>query len=147
MNTEYVYKAALAGAAYFAPVGDIFIVMILFVASDLVAGILVSRKQGIPCTSKRLRKTIAKLLCYMATVILLYLAEKTFSLEWMATHKFIGGFICMVELISILENLTIITEKRVFITIIKIIRGETSKNPLTDAILNEKSNDHEQRTP
>lgn len=130
-----------AGAAYFAPMYEIFTVMMAFVAVDLVAGILASRKAHIPCNSRRLRQSVTKLVSYIAVMMLVYAAERAFSIDWLASYKFLGGFICFVELVSILENLATLTEKPVFLKIIRLIRGNAKEKhgTLVDDILDEKN--------
>ena len=120
---------------------EIFTVMLAFVTVDLVAGILASRKAHIPCNSRRLRQSVTKLVSYIAVLMLIYAAERAFDIEWLASYKLLGGFICFVELISILENLATLTEKPVFLKIIRLIRGKAREKhgSIVDDIFNEKN--------
>ena len=137
---ENAIKLMLALLAYFAPLYGIFVLMMLFVLADLVSGIVASSRKKIPRSSRRLRKSIEKTVCYLAAVMLAYTAEQALKLDWFIVHRTIAAFICVVEFISILENFAVITERPVFLKIITLIRGKASKaDSLVGDILNEKN--------
>lgn len=132
--------------AYFMPMYEVFAVLILFVTVDLAVGLLASRKRGIPCNSRRLRISVSKLSCYVIAVLLPYMAEKAFGIEWLASYKLIGGFIVLVEFISILENLAMLTEKLIFLKIIKLIRGKLKENneeTISNIVWEKNSEEHD----
>jgi hypothetical protein len=54
--------------------------------------------------------------------MLSWMMEKTFSLTWSNLASLVCGFICFVELKSIFENVTKITNEPVFMKILKIIK-------------------------
>lgn len=144
MNNTYelLAKIGLTALVYLSPMQEVFIVMMIFVGFDLLTGIVASSVKGIPRSSRRARKSIIKLMCYLSAVVLAYLAEKAFDIEWLASHRFIGAFICLVEMVSVLENLAVISGKPIFLKIITIIRGKASKDSkIITEILNEKNND------
>lgn len=136
---QYLTQVALCVAAYFAPIGEVFYIMLLFVAVDLVTGIWASGKQQIPRTSRRARKSVKKLGGYMVVIILSFLIERLLPGSSFAAHRFVAAFVCTIELLSILENIVIITEHPVFIKIIRLIRGKASQEALIKEILNEKN--------
>lgn len=137
---ELMMKAGLATLAYFSPLYEIFVVMMLFVLADLITGMIASTRRGIPRSSRRLRKSAAKLVSYLSALVLAYAVERAFRVEWFVAHRAIGAFICAVEFLSILENFAVITENAVFVTIVKRIRGKAShSNNLINEILDEKN--------
>lgn len=140
MTWDIVTRVAMVILAYISPIKEIFLVMLIFVLFDLFTGISASHKKGVPRSSRRARKSVVKLLCYLSAILLTYLAEKAFGIEWVATHKFIGAFICLVEMLSIFENLAVISDRPIFLKIIKLIRGKASEDSkLIKDILNEKN--------
>lgn len=141
MTKELMLKIGLAALAYMSPLYEIFVVMMLFVFVDLVVGLFASNKRNVPRSSRRLRKSMGKLLCYLSVLSLSFMAEQAFKVEWFAAHRAVGAFICAVEFISILENMAIITGNPIFLKIVKWIRGKaTDKNNLINEMLNEKNN-------
>jgi len=137
---ENAIKLALAVLTYFAPLYEIFVLMMLFVLVDLVSGIVASSRKKIPRSSRRLRKSLEKTLCYLGAVMLAYAAEQAFKVDWFIAHRAIAAFICVVEFISILENFAVITERPVFLKLITLIRGKASNaDSLVGDILNEKN--------
>ena len=67
---EFFLSLGLAALAYFSPLYEMFVVLMLFVAADLVTGILASKRRNIPRTSRRLRKSAAKLVNYILALVL-----------------------------------------------------------------------------
>lgn len=132
-------KMLLAIVVYFSPVKEVFLLMLGFVGFDLLTGIMASRNRNVPRSSRRLRKSVVKVTCYIAAVLLAFWAEQALALEWFATHRFIAGFICVVEFVSILENLAVISGHPVFLKIIKIVRGKASADDVIKEIINEKN--------
>lgn len=135
---KFFFKLFLALLAYFSPVGEIFALMLGFVAADLITGVLASSHRHVPRTSRRLRKSVLKLICYIGAVLLSFWAERVLSVEWLAPHRLVAGFICAVEFLSILENFAIITEHPVFVKLIKLIRGRSSDDVIKE-IIDEKN--------
>lgn len=138
---EIISVTLLAALAYFSPLYEMFIVLMFFVVADLVTGIVASRKRGIPRSSRRLRKSAAKLVNYIMAMMLAFAAEQAFGVEWFVAHRAIGAFICAVEMLSILENMAVITEHPVFMAIVRWFRGKASaKDAMLKEIVDEKNN-------
>lgn len=137
--TETATKITLALLAYFSPVHEIFVMMMCFVAVDLITGAIASKNRHVPRSSRRLRKSVIKTVCYIVAVLLAFYAEKVLHIEWFASHRFIAAFICVIELLSILENFAVITEHPVFLKLIKLIRGKASQDNVVNEIINEKN--------
>lgn len=129
--------------AYLTPLYGVFWLMIILLVADFLTGVGASAKQHIPRSSKRLRRSASKMLCYFGIIYLFWEFETQLGVEWVATYKFIAGFIFLVEVISILENMFIITEHPVFAKLIKVIRGKAAQHhkdgSLLEDILNEKN--------
>lgn len=128
---------------YITPLHGVFWLMIILLVADFFTGIAASARQYIPRSSKRLRRSASKMLCYFGIIYLFWEFECQLGLDWVATYKFVAGFIFLVEVISILENMFVITEHPVFAKLIKIIRGKAASHhkdgSLLDDILNEKN--------
>ena len=136
---EFSVKIAASLLFYFAPVYELFIVLITFVFCDMVSGIVASGKRGIPRSSRRLRKSVAKLVCYMSAVMLAFMVGNACRTAWLACHRAIAALICTVEFLSIMENFAVITENPVFLKILKLIRGKASQSDnIIREILEEK---------
>lgn len=129
--------------AYITPLHGVFWLMIILLVSDFFTGVAASAKQHIPRSSKRLRRSASKMLCYFGIIYLFWEFEVQLGVDWIATYKFVAGFIFLVEVISILENMFVITEHPVFAKLIKVIRGKAAAHhkdgTLLDDILNEKN--------
>lgn len=108
--------------AYFTPIQEIIHVMLIFLAIDTISGIWASLKEKEKFESGKLRKTVFKFLWYTVAVMLAWMMEKTFKLGWANLASITGGFICFVELKSIFENITRITDEPVFMKILRIFK-------------------------
>lgn len=128
---------------YLTPLYGVFWLMLILLIADFFTGIGASAKQHIPRSSKRLRRSASKMLCYFGIIYLFWEFEIQLGVDWVATYKFIAGFIFLVEIISILENMFVITEHPVFAKLIKIVRGKAVSHhkdgSLLEDILNEKN--------
>lgn len=89
------------------------IVICVLVLFDLVTGIWASLKLKIKIESHRLRATVFKLLSYLLIVTLAGLIDGAITAEWRLSG-FVGGFIAIVELMSIVENFGKITGNDLF---------------------------------
>lgn len=129
--------------AYITPLYGVFWLMIILLLSDFFTGVAASAKQHIPRSSKRLRRSASKMLCYFGIIYLFWEFEVQLGVDWIATYKFVAGFIFLIEVISILENMFVITEHPVFAKLIKLIRGKAASHhkegSLLEDILNEKN--------
>ena len=128
---------------YMAPLRGVFYLMVILLLADFITGVAASAKQHIPRSSKRLRRSASKMLCYFGIIYLFWEFETQLGIEWVATYKFVAGFIFLVEVISVLENMFVITEHPAFTKLIKLIRGKAASDhkegSLLEDILNEKN--------
>ena len=119
---SFLTKLLLLIIAYFTPIAEMILVMLIFLILDTISGIWASLKKGEKLESHKLRKTIYKIVWYTIAVMLSWMMEKTFTLTWTNLASLVCGFICFVELKSIFENITRITNEPVFMKILKIIK-------------------------
>lgn len=114
--TEKITMALLVGiSGFFAPLYILIFWMFVFVIVDMVTGMLASKKRGEILSSKKLKRTIAKIGWY-STVIILAEGMDNGVLPFIALHasQLVTGIICGVELYSNLENLHSLTGNKVF---------------------------------
>lgn len=142
--TTTIWGWVAAALTYLAPLYGVFWLMFILLVADFITGVAASSKQHIPRSSKRLRRSASKCLCYFGIVYLFWEFEITLGLaDLFCTYKLIAGFIFIVEIISILENMFIITEHPAFAKLIKYVRGKASadqkEGSLLEDILREKN--------
>lgn len=89
------------------------IVICVLVAFDLITGIWAAVKTKVKIESHKLRKTVFKLLSYLSIVTLSALIDGAITAEWRLSG-FVGGFVAIVELMSVIENFGKITGNDLF---------------------------------
>ncbi len=119
-------KLAILFIAYFTPIAEMVHVMLIFLAVDTISGVWASIKEGHRVESAKLRKTVLKFLWYTVAVITAWMMEHTFKLAWTSLAGITAGFICFVELKSIFENITRITNEPVFERILKFLKKKST---------------------
>ena len=114
--------------AFFEPTKEILLVVIFTVAIDLLSGIAKARKLKEKITSFRLRDTVIKLFFYLSLILIVFGLQ--FVCLWnIPLVNIIGSFTIFAELISISENLDILTNNKLGISkFIKRIRSKWLKN-------------------
>lgn len=146
-SAKSVWGWLLALTATFADLAGVYYLMLMIAFADLVTGLWASHRRKIPRTSHRLRKSVEKLLCYGGVIYLFYEFEVRLGLDWefLCSYKVIAGFIYLVELISILENMAIITANPIFLKIVRLIRGKAKEKggSLAADLATEKNEEHE----
>lgn len=126
----------VAALVYLAPLAGVFWLMTILIVADFITGISASTKQHIPRSSKRLRRSISKALCYFGIIYLFWEFECQVGIhDWICTYKIVAGFVFLVEIISILENMFIITEHPFFTKLIKLIRGKAAQSEKMGSLL------------
>ncbi len=124
---SFFTKIAILLIAYFTPVAEMINIMLIFLTVDTISGIWASVKTGHKFESYRLRKTVYKFIWYTVSVMLAWMMEHTFKIEWSNLASITAGFICFVELKSVFENISVITGDPVFLRIIKIFKKKGSE--------------------
>lgn len=142
-----VHGWVVAIFTYMAPLQGVFWLMFILLAADFVTGIAASAKRHIPRSSKRLRRSISKALCYFGVLYLFWEFECQVGIDdWICTYKIIAGFIFLVEIISILENMFIITEHLAFVKLVKLIRGKAAQSEKMGDLLSDIMNEKQSKT-
>ena len=121
-------KLTILFVAYFTPIAEMVHVMLIFLAIDTIAGIWASLKEGNKLQSSKLRKTVFKFLWYTIAVMLAWMMEHTFKMSWSNLACLTAGFICFVELKSIFENITRITNEPIFRRILNLLKKKSSSS-------------------
>lgn len=111
---EYIGKHAvmlfLAAAAILTPAVPIIIFTGILVFSDTITGVWAALKRGEKVTSKGLGRTVTKILLYSLVIGLTFAFEHFFTaLKIVHMGQIASGYICLVELKSIYENVSSIT--------------------------------------
>jgi len=120
-------KFAILFVAYFTPIAEMVHVMLIFLALDTISGIWASLKEGGKLESNKLRKTVLKFMWYTIAVMSAWMMEHTFKLSWTSIASLTAGFICFVELKSIFENVTRITNEPIFKRILKLLKKKSTE--------------------
>lgn len=130
-----------AFGAYFLPLRGVFELVLAIVMADLATGIIASYVSKIPRSSRRARRSVMKLLCYLTLIWLFYKFETECGIsELVCSYKVIAGFLFVIEIISILENMAVITGHNVFLKLVRLVRGTASKGgDIIKDILDEKN--------
>ena len=120
-------KVAILFVAYFTPISEMVHVMLIFLALDTISGIWASLKEGNKLESSKLRKTVLKFLWYSIAVMAAWMMEHSFKMSWSNLACLTAGFICFVELKSIFENITRITNEPIFKRILKLLKKKSTE--------------------
>lgn len=119
---------ALSILAVFAPIKSVVIASLVLITLDMVTGILAARKQGVPITSKALKRSISKLFLYEIAILMSFVTEQYLLSGEVPVLKMITAFIGLTELKSVLENIEIINGNKIFSALIeKLAQSNTSK--------------------
>lgn len=115
MNEKMIFAITGGFIGFFLPLPLLVFWMFMFVIVDMISGMLAAKHRGEILSSKKMKKTLSKLICYM-TVILLARGINVHVLPMVELYAcyITTGIICFVEMFSILENLYCITENQVF---------------------------------
>lgn len=115
MNEKVTFAIAGGFVGFFLPLPLLVFWMFMFVIVDMISGMLAAKHRGEILSSKKMKKTLSKLICYM-TVILLARGINVHVLPMVELYAcyITTGIICFVEMFSILENLYCITGNQVF---------------------------------
>ena len=109
---DIIFKAILAVFALLAPVATLAHFIIFLVIADLGTALVRDWKKGVKIESKKMRKSVIKLLCYHLLLIVIFLFSKFLISDAGAIEitKYAIGIVLLTELYSIIENLSDITE-------------------------------------
>ena len=123
---ENLIKVAIIGAISF--LGDIKILVhsiLILILIDLITGLWASFKlNGIKSfKSSKLKRTVIKTTCYIIAILTAFLLERNiFGLEGIGISRITAGFIALVEVASIFENLSKLSGMDLFLKIFDVIK-------------------------
>lgn len=112
---------------YFSPILHIELVMIIAIILDFILGLWASYKRGIGWKSHKLWNTIYKLGFAPILVMLLFAMDNEMGFSFIQLHLIAAWFITGFEIWSILENMTYISDHKVFRLLKKLMRDKIEK--------------------
>jgi len=115
--------------AVFAPIKAVLITTMVLTMLDMGTGLAVAIKKKKRINSSGLRRTIVKVALYEVAVMCAFLVEKYLIGESIPLVKILGGLIGLTELISILENVDIISGNKLFQVVIEKLQSQSKKLP------------------
>ena len=132
-ENNFMAGIIMATFGYFAECKGIFVVMFAAIIVDLITGVWAARVEGKGIKSKRLWRTISKMVLSFMVVALLFALDK--EIDFIQLHKVVAWIVIGFEVWSILENSVKITDHKVF-RILKRFMEDKFKEQNID--LNEK---------
>jgi len=110
---------------------DLLIAMFIFVIADLLTGVwkAIKLKGFKSLTASGIRRTVEKLIGYSVIIILSNIIDEVIikDIEWFSLIIITTGLIILAEFKSIAENLSAITENKIFINIYEYTKKLFSK--------------------
>ncbi len=111
-----------------APIHTTMLVVCLIIMGDFFTGICAAYKTKTPITSARMRDSITKLFFYNVAIISCYGLEQFLIGDAFPAVKLCAGLIGSTEVLSILENINIITDSKVFDSLIAKLGSPNKKD-------------------
>ena len=118
----------LAFLIMLAPIKPVLLTVFGLVGMDLITGLLVARKKGLPITSKGLKITVVKLFVYELAITMAYYVGQYLTGPDVAVLHIVSGIVGMTELKSVLENLDALTDGQLMPAIVNAIQSIVSNN-------------------
>lgn len=107
---KHIVILAIAATAILTPAVPIIVFTGILIFSDTITGIWAALKRGEKVTSKGLGRTVTKMCLYSLVIGLTFAFEHFFTaLQIIHMGQIASGYICLVELKSIYENVSSIT--------------------------------------
>lgn len=117
---SFVWGWLIMGAGtilnFFLPAKDMFHVLFLVLITDMVVGLLASRKSKQAFTSDKMRSSFYKLLVYLVVLCLVYTVETTYDFN--LTLKVLFGIAYAIEIVSVVANLLILKPDMPFLRLL-----------------------------
>lgn len=127
LDNTYAMLCGLFSAliGYFLPVKDIVHLLIIFFIIDVFFGWIKARKLKKMKFSTAIiwNTTMPRIGLSILLIMCAYMWDKTFDQNYISTYKVIGWFISGVVLYSIVANMYILTNWRVFKDLVQIIKN------------------------
>ncbi len=107
---KHITALLIAITAILTPAVPIIIFTGVLIFSDTATGIWAAMKRKEKITSRALGRTATKIVLYSAVILLTFGFEVFFpALQYVHMGQIASGYICLVELKSIYENVSVIT--------------------------------------
>ena len=133
MEALFRYFSGLmsAAASFFAPIGGTVVCAVVFVGVDFVTGVAADRSRTLRkgrqwrFESRRAWRTVKKAGFLVTAIAMAWMIDASI-LDFMELHtaRLMAGFACGVELWSVLENASEISESPLFMQLRKFIKKE-----------------------
>lgn len=120
--TTYILKAMGICTAFFLPLKTPVNAILILILIDWLTGVYRSLIANRKFTSYRLRKSVQKTVSYIVAIIAVFILEQDVLGADFGLVKIVTGYIAMTELLSIYENLSVITGKTLFLDMWEIIK-------------------------
>lgn len=113
MKFNIIDKLIMATLGLLAPLSSVFIAVLILIIADWITGIWKSLKCKRRLTSYRLRLSVTKIVTYFLAIYLAALVND-FLMPGLGinTASYVAAYIGVTELISVFENISVITGKR-----------------------------------
>jgi phage-related holin len=125
-SKQLLFKICFLVIAYLSPINMIFHAIWFLIAVDLLTGIWKSIKAGDRVRSSGLRATAEKFLFYTLSIVVVFIVDEVFFNNSSHLASIIGAYIALTELLSIFENVAVITGHDIYIKIKEVIRNTLS---------------------
>lgn len=128
VSFKFISGALLGVLSLFAPIKATIICTLVFVAVDFIFGVLASReesrRQGKQWyfSSQEAWRTVRKSCFVLLTIVMTWLVESC-VLDFMNLHltRMVAGVICGVEMWSLLENISVLSDAKIFVWLRKYV--------------------------
>lgn len=137
INLEKCCQVFLLIITFLAPLKSTILAIFFIILIDFITGIWASIKLKIPITSKQMRNSIGKFTAYILCIIAAHIFQETFGLKDANITKAASFFIAFIELKSVIENVSKITEINLWNKIKSVLSGKKS---FKDVILDDDEN-------
>lgn len=125
---EFLANLAISTWAVFAPIHTVMAVVFVLIILDFITGLYAANKRREKITSANMRRTLSKLVVYQIAIISGFLVEKYILGPIIPLQQLIAGLISIVELKSLLENVSISTNPHMFKELISRLDSVNASN-------------------
>lgn len=102
----------------FAPIQSVLVTLAVLVTADFITGVWAAVRRKEPITSAQMRRSLSKIICYELVVAISFLSEKYLIGDVLPLTKMVVTLISLVELKSLMENVSTITGTNILSAII-----------------------------
>jgi phage-related holin len=102
----------------FAPAEPMCLAALSLIFIDLISGVAVARFQKKPITSGGLKRSVIKFFVYETTILVAFIVQNYLTNNLLPVMNVVSSFIGITELLSILENINILSGGDLLKTII-----------------------------